>query len=162
MVSFMQAQYLGKFYAGSNFDPFTEPFEKLEARLSPEALEAYTDVMLLDIPFEYLDSLRRAFLVGVFAKQGYVRESEQHEAEYDYCEEEDENEEDKDDLDPNMERICKHGEVFIVPKNRHDGKQVLETDEDFEDLISEEVTVSPELITSFDEACKDTLYKDIN
>lgn len=116
----------------------------------------------MDIPFEYLDSLRRAFLVGVFAKQGYVTESKQPE-ECKYCEDEDEKEEeDKDDLDPNMERICKHGEFYIVPKNRHEGKRVFETDEAFEELMSEEVTVSPELITSFNEACKDTVYKDIN
>lgn len=157
----VQDPILKQFYTGSDFDPFTNPFEKLEARLSPEAYEAYTDVMLMDIPPEYFDSLRRAFLVGVFAKQGYVKEPKQPE-EYEYCEDEDEKEEDKDDLDPDMERICKHGEFYIVPKNRHEGKRVLETDEAFEELMREEVTVSPDLITSFNEACKDTVYKDIN
>lgn len=67
---------MSKYYHGLTFDPFTAPLEKMEKMLKPEALEAYESIMIT-APIECLDIVRRAFLVGVATKQGYITEEEE-------------------------------------------------------------------------------------
>lgn len=115
---------LGKFFQGTTFDPFTCPMEKMEAMLKPEAMEAYERIMV-EAPIECLDTVRRAFLVGVFSKNGYIKSTDQEDGK-----EEVKSVEEK----PETKIIYKHGEPVEVPVDYH---AQASTEEDIELLIKE-------------------------
>lgn len=118
-------EYLSQFYTGSSFDPFTEPLEKLEAKLSPESRDAY-ETLMCEAPCEALDLVRRAFLVGVFTKHGYVKKEDFTQVEA------------INNPGPEMKTVWKHEEKYTAPVVNMDSAR--------------EVTVDPELLAAFNKA----------
>ncbi|MDR7665481.1 bifunctional DNA primase/polymerase [Methanosarcina sp. Z-7115] len=116
---------LKRFYTGSNFDPFTEPLEKLETKLSPESRDAY-ETLMCEAPCETLDLVRRAFLIGVFTKQGYVTKEDFTQVEA------------ISNPEPNVKTVWKHEEKYTAPVVNMDS--------------ANEVTVDPELLAAFNKA----------